>query len=363
MDFERQYLVTSIDYGHQEWLTLKDIYRPLIKYIDMPGECFEFRFKSKSDLPLKGTYLQKARSQLYNKLSKLSISAVRVDAEDMVIVGDLMEKSMNQWYTQILQSINSFQCDYLPDEEQSECPFRPFRLPSEFEKQGFNAYITWEKIESRLIWIQLKECIETGVDEEAANYLKEFKQMTDLLSKQLESKGMRPMAIEQIAENMPCSSVYELDGMLYRGVMNDVDYIDQKVSLKYIDYGNVEKVNFNNLFELDTNYLKLPIQSVMCKLGKVYINKDHPHYRDYTTQLNINDMSIKALYNIILDETDSESMFAKFRWHDAANDEMRTASIDSYQFEVDVYLCSDHIENGIIDIEKIDEENIYTLWP
>ena len=91
----------------------------------------------------------------------------------------------------------------------------------------------------------MKECIETGVDEEAANYLKEFKQMTDLLSKQLESKGMRPMAIEQIAENMPCSSVYELDGMLYRGVMNDVDYIDQKVSLKYIDYGNVEKVNFN----------------------------------------------------------------------------------------------------------------------
>lgn len=72
------------------------------------------------------------------------------------------------------------------------------------------------------------------------------------------------MKESEILCGLYCIAQYSDDLKWYRAVIKSVEGNDATV--QFVDYGNTEKVSFNNIKSIETEFSKLPIQAIHCKL-------------------------------------------------------------------------------------------------
>jgi len=73
--------------------------------------------------------------------------------------------------------------------------------------------------------------------------------------------GAVPMPEEDIKVGLLCNSKYD-DGNWYRSLINEVDYVQKRALLFFVDYGNSDYVSFENILPLDGSLLMYPIQAL-----------------------------------------------------------------------------------------------------
>lgn len=56
---------------------------------------------------------------------------------------------------------------------------------------------------------------------------------------------LKNIKLEELKEKQLCCCLYQQDMQLYRGLIQKVDYLNQKATIIYIDFGNVETVCFD----------------------------------------------------------------------------------------------------------------------
>lgn len=72
------------------------------------------------------------------------------------------------------------------------------------------------------------------------------------------------MPVSQIQPGLPCIAKYSKDLGWYRAVVMSVKSL--QATVYFIDYGNVEKVDFTNIKKINSQFLKLPAQAIHCRL-------------------------------------------------------------------------------------------------
>jgi hypothetical protein len=82
----------------------------------------------------------------------------------------------------------------------------------------------------------------------------------------------RPVAMGDISPGLPCCSVY--DSVLYRAVVRDVDYVANAATVKFVDYGNVEVVKLEEVYELAEEYAEACVGAVCCRVEQVLVETE-----------------------------------------------------------------------------------------
>jgi len=96
--------------------------------------------------------------------------------------------------------------------------------------------------------------------------------MEEYFVNESESIKQRPVAMEQITLGMPCCSIYE--SILYRAAVKDFNFIENTATVQFVDYGNVEIVKLEEIFELDQKLLEFSLASVCCQIGELRVDND-----------------------------------------------------------------------------------------
>ncbi len=96
--------------------------------------------------------------------------------------------------------------------------------------------------------------------------------MEEYFVNESESIKQRPVAMEQITLGMPCCSIYE--SILYRAAVKDFNFIENTATVQFVDYGNVEIVKLEEIFELDEKLLEFSLASVCCQIGELRVDND-----------------------------------------------------------------------------------------
>ncbi|XP_067126262.1 LOW QUALITY PROTEIN: tudor domain-containing protein 15-like [Centruroides vittatus] len=62
-----------------------------------------------------------------------------------------------------------------------------------------------------------------------------------------------------------CLAKYSVDNLWYRAVLLEV--VDEKLQLLFVDYGNIEIVNYEDTRRMKLQFVKMPVQAIHCKLS------------------------------------------------------------------------------------------------
>lgn len=73
----------------------------------------------------------------------------------------------------------------------------------------------------------------------------------------------------EIALNNLCVTPYSKDNSLYRAQIININKAEQKATVLFVDYGNKEKKNFKELFEMNLELYEMPFQALECKLTNI----------------------------------------------------------------------------------------------
>ena len=66
-----------------------------------------------------------------------------------------------------------------------------------------------------------------------------------------------------------CLAVFPPDGLFYRGKIVETDRANKSATVHYLDYGNVEELSFDQIYEISSDLLSHPLLCVECFLAKV----------------------------------------------------------------------------------------------
>ena len=72
----------------------------------------------------------------------------------------------------------------------------------------------------------------------------------------------------------PCVAMFEMDSMWYRASVESVSQND--VNVRFVDYGNTQKVKLSELKEMVPQFMKLPVLAVECTID--------PHKTTWTAE-------------------------------------------------------------------------------
>lgn len=146
-----EFQVVSIDYGFQACVTIDQIYRPMVQLLDTPPQAFKLQLSLPS--ALKENYPQLLQDNVYNHLAKLKIVEIIDEEDGLFLSGDVLVNSMNTWCSRYLNNNETvfYEDEVFLGEEEPQCGFRSFELPSDIENKGFKAIILYEQIESNLV--------------------------------------------------------------------------------------------------------------------------------------------------------------------------------------------------------------------
>ncbi|XP_047498946.1 RING finger protein 17-like [Penaeus chinensis] len=67
---------------------------------------------------------------------------------------------------------------------------------------------------------------------------------------------------------MPCVALYTGDDKWYRAIIEDIPGKKQ-VNVRYVDYGNKERLWYKQLYKITEDFLKLPAQAIKCRLQDI----------------------------------------------------------------------------------------------
>jgi len=277
-DDKFMYLVHAIDYGQHYMVDLQDIYRPLVKYLEVEPQALKLELDVGLGNHLNENFAKELKMKVCKKKAKLKINSIIAD-EETILVGDLFEKNLNAWCTNYFSSIeNLFNNDFVIDNCISE--YKPFVLPADCESKAYNIFFTWQHDDPSSFWFQLlnqaqssEEACQTEIELSCHKNEVKFRNIQAQFLEITESKSIRQMSIEKIEENVPCSCFFNLEDMedmaLYRASIIKVNYIENKAIVNYVDFGNDEEVKFENIYELEDSFLDLQRCCVCCKVVKI----------------------------------------------------------------------------------------------
>lgn len=89
---------------------------------------------------------------------------------------------------------------------------------------------------------------------------------------QREGENMPPL--NGIFENKACIALYHEDGLWYRATILEYSECENKIKVRYVDYGNKEIVSLADVREISENWSSLPPASIQVKLHDVQINPE-----------------------------------------------------------------------------------------
>lgn len=273
------YVVYAIDYGQSYIVDLEDIYRPLIKYLEVEPQAFKLELDVGLGNNLHEDFAKELETKVCSKKAKLKINSI-IEDEEIILIGDLFEKNLNAWCTNYFSSTeNLFNNDFVIDNCIRE--FKPFALPADCETKFYNIYFTWQDGDSSNFWFQLlsqsnssEEMCQTEIELNCHKDELKFSSMQDQFIELAEAKSLTPMNIQQIEENVPCSCFFNMDTVLYRANIVSVDYIKNIALVNYVDFGNDEEVKFADIYELDDSFLDLQRYCINCKVVKIFVESD-----------------------------------------------------------------------------------------
>lgn len=256
-------LVNSIDYGFTNWIKQDRIYRPMIKFQNLEPQAAKFRLTHSSNHPFENNHLLKISDRVQNKHINLKVNSI-IDNEEVIIEGDFFERGLNAWCIDYLSGNESI----IYDDDLRELNFNKidsFSFPINFEENEFSVIITWEDFKSNNVWLQL----DTSNSNDSI-----FNSMENEFRNNLETKTLKNISVEKIVENQVCCSVYCGDNQLYRAIIKKVDFMENFAIIQFIDYGNDEEVNLQNIYELESKYLDIPMNSLCCSVDSLNIHEN-----------------------------------------------------------------------------------------
>jgi hypothetical protein len=109
---------------------------------------------------------------------------------------------------------------------------------------------------------------------------------------------LKNMSFHKIEVNRPCFCLFPNDMNIYRAQIQSVNYLEKVAKVLYVDYGNSEEIDFSNIYEIDTEHLLNPINSIRCRLKNVHLNPDFKGNRDELTAEITDCFNINELYGI-----------------------------------------------------------------
>ena len=66
-----------------------------------------------------------------------------------------------------------------------------------------------------------------------------------------------------------CLAIFPPDGLYYRGKVVEADRATKSATVHYLDYGNVEELSFDQIYDIPIDLLSHPLLCVECFLAKV----------------------------------------------------------------------------------------------
>lgn len=103
--------------------------------------------------------------------------------------------------------------------------------------------------------------------------------------------------IQNLAPNQPiisnpeagqaCVALYKDDGEWYRGeILAPIHENSNALIVLFTDFGNVELVSRKDIRYITTNWLKVPMQCLLCKIGGIRVNKDVENYEELADEFS-----------------------------------------------------------------------------
>jgi hypothetical protein len=240
----------AIDFGFDILVDIENIYRPLIKHLQIAPLAIRLRLSFSTNEEIKSEFPSTLPSILCGRIVIVKIKSTSIN-DDLLLLGDVCERNLNAWLTDHFNFFNDIvdpTCykeinltSYLTP---NIMRYKSLEMPSEDmivlrdivnKCNYYKVVITW--IEQNYAWLQF-------VSAETINQGSQLERFQEELIEMKNSKTLIQLDMIDIVIGMPCLSYYG-DGLLYRAIVLDIDYINRIARVKYIDYGNEESVSIN----------------------------------------------------------------------------------------------------------------------
>ncbi|XP_023223782.1 tudor domain-containing protein 1-like [Centruroides sculpturatus] len=94
------------------------------------------------------------------------------------------------------------------------------------------------------------------------------KDMSEHYTRKKTSKDLTHEALGKIV-----AAKSNFDGLWYRGRIRTVNETSKQVEIFFVDFGNCEWINKNNVEDIDEIFMEFPFQALECRLANININK------------------------------------------------------------------------------------------
>ena len=102
----------------------------------------------------------------------------------------------------------------------------------------------------------------------ALEFCEENKQISQDMSNSIRDiPHMVPLQIPAVYQY--CLALFPSDGLFYRGRLVDVNMGKRSVTVHYLDFGSMEQLRFDQVYQIPSDILEYPILCVECFLAKV----------------------------------------------------------------------------------------------
>ncbi|XP_012223207.2 maternal protein tudor isoform X2 [Linepithema humile] len=119
--------------------------------------------------------------------------------------------------------------------------------------------------------------------------------------------GGETMQVSQIQCGVCCIAQYSVDLKWYRAIIKSLE--ETSAIVKFIDYGNMESVDFTKIKIIQDEFLKLPMQAIQCKLfGLTNINANENKYTIFSEKVEGKSLQVEfvneenGVYEVLLRE-------------------------------------------------------------
>nr|XP_039258648.1 uncharacterized protein LOC120335239 [Styela clava] len=109
--------------------------------------------------------------------------------------------------------------------------------------------------------------------------------------------------LTEFQTSTPCLAKYSADDGWYRGMIQDYNKTLGSATIHFVDYGNTEAVKLGNLKPMNIQFIKLPVQAILCKLRNM-IGLDYWTTNDTDDFVDrVSDVQLTALFHLATGKT------------------------------------------------------------
>jgi len=180
-----------------------------------------------------------------------------------------------------------------------------FVLPQEVKQDHSVTVILSEIVECGHFWVQIKD---TSHEDTLRKI--HFRLNGNSDSRNVKKYALKLMNPNNISENVLCVTYFnesDLGNQLYRARILSVDKKSMSVEVHFVDFGNKEKKNFTDIFEMSDDLQEYPFQAIECKLVNIKPSKIKNPNGVWTKTAN-------ALFTDILSQCDESTFSMKVKY-------------------------------------------------